>query len=61
MLAKEVVASVVPSRYVVFVEAAWDVLLRCSYKHVAIRCVCGVRIVSVWILGDIVLFLESLR
>ena len=40
MLAKGLVAAVVPSGDVVFVEAAWDVLLRCAYKHVAIRCVC---------------------
>ena len=38
MLAKEVVAAVVPSGDVVFVEAAWDALLRSAYKHVAIRC-----------------------
>ena len=31
MLAKEVVAAVVQSGDVVFVEAAWDVLLRCAY------------------------------
>ena len=31
MLANEVVAAVVPSGDVVFVEAAWDVLLRCAY------------------------------
>ena len=30
----EVVADVVPSGDVVFVEAAWNVLLRCTYKHV---------------------------
>ena len=35
MLAKEVVAAVVPSGDVVFVEAAWDALLRSAYKHVA--------------------------
>ena len=49
MLAKEVVAAAVTSGDVVFVEAAWDVLLRCAYKHIAIRCVCGVRVVSLWI------------
>ena len=49
MLAKEVVAAVVPSGDVVFVEAAWDVLLHSAYKHVAIRCVRGVRVISVWI------------
>ena len=48
MLAEKVVAAVVPSGDVVFVEAAWDVL-RCAYKHVAIRCVCGIRVVSFWI------------
>ena len=37
MLAKEVVAAVVPSGDVVFVETAWDALLRSAYKHVAIR------------------------
>ena len=47
MLAKEVVAAVVPSGDVVF--AKWDVLLRLAYTHVAIRCVCGVRVVSLWI------------
>ena len=31
MLAKEVVAAVVPSGDVVFVEASWDVLLRCAF------------------------------
>ena len=36
-------------RGLVFVEAAWGVLLRCAYKHVAIRCVCGVRVASLWI------------
>ena len=49
MLAKEVVAAVVPSGYVVFVEAAWDALLRSAYNHVAIRCVCGVHVFSLWI------------
>ena len=37
MLAKEVVAAVVPSGDVVFVETACDALLRSAYKHVAIR------------------------
>ena len=46
VLAQEMVAAVVPSGDIVFVEAAWDVLLRCAYKHVAIRCVCGVRVAS---------------
>ena len=46
MLAKEVVAAVVPSGDVVFVEAAWYVLLRCAYKHVAIHWAGGV---SLWI------------
>ena len=49
VLAKEVVAAVVPSGDVVFIEAAWDALLRSAYKHVAIRCVCGVRVISLWI------------
>ena len=49
MLAKEVVAAVVPSGDVVFVEAAWDAFLRSAYTHVAIRCVCGVRVISLWI------------
>ena len=49
MLAKEVVAVVFPSGDVVFVDAAWDALLRSGYKHVAIRCVCGVRVISLWI------------
>ena len=49
MLAKEMVAAVVPSGDVVFVEAAWDALLRSAYKDVAIRCVCGVRVISLWI------------
>ena len=37
VLAKKVVAAVIPFGDVVFVEAARDVLLRCSSKHVAIR------------------------
>ena len=38
MLAQEVAAAVVPSGDVVFVEAAWDVLLlRYAYKHIAIH------------------------
>ena len=49
MLAKDSVAAVVPSGDVVFVEAAWGVLLRCADKHVAVRCVCGVRVASLWI------------
>ena len=49
MLAKEVVSAVVPSGDIVFVEAAWDALLRSTYKHVAIRCVCGVRVISLCI------------
>ena len=52
MLAKAVVAAVIPSGDVVFVEAAWDVLLRRAYKHVAILCVCDVRVD----LGDQVFF-----
>ena len=46
VLAKQVVSAVDASGDVVFVEATWDVLLRCAYKHVAIRCVCGVRVIS---------------
>ena len=41
--------AVVPSGDVVFIEAAWDALLRCAYtlyKHVAVRCVCGFSVVS---------------
>ena len=49
MLAKEVVAVVVPSGDVVFVETAWDALLRSAYKHVGIGCACGVRVISLWI------------
>ena len=49
MLANEVASAVIPSADVVFVEAAWDALLRCAYKHVAICCVCGVRVISLWI------------
>ena len=49
MLAKEVVAAVVPSGDVVFVEAAWEALLRSACKHVAIRCVCGVRVIGLCI------------
>ena len=49
MLAKEVVSAVVPPGDVVFVEAVWDVRLRSAYKHVAIRCVCSVRVISSWI------------
>ena len=49
MLAKEVVAAVVPSGDVVFVEAAYDALLCSAYKHVLIRCVCDVRVISLWI------------
>ena len=52
VLAKEMVAAVIPSGDVVFVEAAWDLLLRRAYKHVAIRCVCDVRVD----LGDQVFF-----
>ena len=52
MLAKAVVAAVIPSGDVLFVEAAWDVLFRRAYKHVAIRCVCDVRVD----LGDQVFF-----
>ena len=37
MPAEEVVAAVVPSGDVVFIETAWDALLRSAYKHVAIR------------------------
>ena len=58
MLAKEVVAAVVPSGDVVFAEAAWNALLRSAYKHVAI---------SMWRprhqlvdLGDLVFFFQSL-
>ena len=47
MLAREVVAPVVPSGDVVFVEAAWDDLLRCTYKHVAIRCACGDSVATI--------------
>ena len=47
VLAQEVVAAVVPSGDIVFVEAAWDALL-CS-AYVAIRCVCGVRVTGLWI------------
>ena len=32
MLAKEVVAAIVPSEHVVLVEAAWDALLRSAYS-----------------------------
>ena len=60
MLAKEVVSAVVPSGDIVFVEAVWDALLRSTYKHVAIRCVCGVRVTSLCILGDLVFFFQSL-
>ena len=49
MLAQEMVAAVVPTEDIVFVESAWDALLRSAYKHVAIRCVCGVRVISLWI------------
>ena len=34
--------------YGVFVEASWYALLRC-HKHFAVRCVCGVRVISLWI------------
>ena len=50
VLTKDVVAAIVPSGDIVFVQSAWDVLLLCAYKHVAVRCVCGVRVVSLWIL-----------
>ena len=49
MLAQEMVAAVVPTGDVVFVEAGWDAVLRSAYKHVAIRCVCGVCVFSLWI------------
>ena len=49
MLAQEMVAAAVPSGDIVFVESAWDALLRSAYKHVAIRCVCGVRVISLWL------------
>ena len=39
MIANEVVAAVVPSGDVVLVETGWDVLLRCAFRHVAIRSV----------------------
>ena len=62
VLTQEVVAAVVPSGDAVSVEAAWDVLLRCAYKHVAIRCVCVWRprrqLVN---LGDLVFFFQFLR
>ena len=49
MLAKEVAAAVVPTGDVVFVEAAWGVLLRYAYTHIAICCVCDDRVVILWI------------
>ena len=49
MLAQEMVAAVVRSGEIVFVESAWDALLRSTYKHIAIRCVCRVRDISLWI------------
>ena len=64
MLAKEVVASVVPSWDVVCVEAAWDVLLPCAsfYKHVAIIMLCMWRPRRQLVdLGDMVFFVQSLR
>ena len=49
MLAQEMVAAVVPSGDIVFVESAWDALLRRACKYVDIRSVCGVRVISSWI------------
>ena len=61
MLAEEMVAAVVPTGDVVFVEAAWDALLRSAYKHVAIRCVMWRPRLQLVDLGDLVFFFQSLR
>ena len=58
MLAQEVVAAVVPSRDIVFVEAAWDALLRSACCNTL--CVWRLRHQLVD-LGDLVFFFQSLR
>ena len=61
MLAQEMVAAVVPSGDIVFVESAWDALLRSAYKHVAVTlCMWRPRHQLVD-LGDLVFFAQSLR
>ena len=38
MLVQEMVAVVVPSGDILFVETVWGALLRSAYKHVALVC-----------------------
>ena len=62
MLAKDVVAAVVPSGDVLFVESAWDVLLRCAYKLNCCNtlCMCASSVCGFW-RPDVLLLVSTMN